>query len=69
MPEEPIIETRNIETRAGTMVVEMTQSFMDRVRLQFDLGARDLVTDDQVRMFVWGAVDGALKKAESTTRQ
>lgn len=62
---EPIIETRSIETRDGTLVIEMTQAFMDRVRLHFGLGASLPVTDDHLRTYVLRAVDGAVRKAES----
>lgn len=62
---EPIIETRSIETRDGTLVIEMTQAFMDRVRLHFGLGASVVVTDAHLREYVWNAVDNAVKKAEA----
>jgi uncharacterized protein (DUF2267 family) len=44
--------------------VEMTDEFLVRVRKQFNLDANAEVSDDHVRMFVWGAVDNAVKKVE-----
>jgi len=60
---EPIIETRSIATRDGTLVIEMTQSFIDRVRSQFDLDADAVLTDDHLKLYVWGAVNNAVVKA------
>ncbi len=60
---EPIIETRTIETRAGALVIEMTQSFVDRVRSHFNVGPEVPLADDHLKMYVWGAVNSAVTKA------
>lgn len=60
---EPIVETRNIATRDGVMTIEMTQSFIDRVRSQFDIDTATSPSDEHLKMYVWGAVNNAINKA------
>ena len=60
---EPIVETRAIETRGGTLVIEMTQSFVDRVRSHFNVNPGAPLADDHLKMYVWGAVNSAVTKA------
>lgn len=59
----PIVETRSIETRGGSLVIEMTQAFIDRIKSQFDLGLSEPVTDDHLKTYLWGAVSNAVEKA------
>lgn len=59
------IETRKIELpQGGTLEVQLTQEFLDKIKKQFMLHPEQVVTDDHVRMFVYGATDIALKKIE-----
>lgn len=48
----------------GTMEVNLTEEFLDRVRYQFSLTPKSYVEDDYIRMFIYGAVDSSLCKAE-----
>lgn len=60
---EPVIETRSIATRDGTLVIEMTQTFIDRVKRQFNLDRAAVLTDDHLKLYLWGAVNNAVNKA------
>lgn len=66
MAEAPIIvETRDIPLpKGGTLTVEMTQAFIDRLRSRFGLLTDEPLDDDHVRMFVWGSFDAAVTKVE-----
>jgi len=59
-----IIETRKIQTPDGVLEVQMTQQFIDRAKQHFGLLASQSLEDDHVRMYVWGAVNTAVDKAE-----
>jgi hypothetical protein len=50
--------------KGGTLEVQVTQSFIDRVRYQFGIPASDPVSDEHVRMFIWGALNFAIERAE-----
>lgn len=45
----------------------MTQAFIDRVRQRFGLLQDQAVDDEHVRLYVWGAVNTAVNKAERET--
>jgi hypothetical protein len=61
-----IVESRDIELPTGaTLNVAMTQEFIDRARLHFGLSSEEKLDDDHVRMYVWGAVNTAVDRAES----
>ncbi len=61
-----IVETRNITLpQGGTLEVTMTQEFIDKLRQHFGLFGDQPIEDDQIRMFVWGAFNGAIDKAEN----
>lgn len=64
MNEQKIVETRRISTPEGILEVEMTQEFIDRVRQHFGLFGNQSLENDHVRMYVWGAVNTAVTKAE-----
>ena len=49
--------------RGGTLEIQMTPSFIDKVRYHFGLKESDPVTDDHFRMFIWGALNFAIEKA------
>jgi hypothetical protein len=62
------METRSIKLPVGgTLEVEMSEAFIDRIKKQFGLMDDERVTDDMVRMFVWGAVNTAVNKVESNS--
>lgn len=64
MSEKKIVETRKISTPEGILEVEMTQEFIDRARQHFGLFGDQQLENDHVRMYVWGAVNTAVTKAE-----
>lgn len=49
--------------RGGQLEVEMSREFVHLVSRQFGLSPNEL-TDDHVRMFVWGSLKNAIDKAE-----
>lgn len=59
-----IVNTRNLKTKDGTLVVEMTQAFIDKVRRHFELSVDEDLTDEHVKNYVWHVVDVAVAKAE-----
>ena len=60
------MEVRNIKLPVGgTLEIEMSEAFIDRIKKQFGLMDDERVTDDMVRMFVWGAVNTAVNKVEA----
>lgn len=62
---ENFIETRSITLPKGcTLEIKITQELLDRIRYQFQIDKSETVTDDHMRMFIWGAVSTALDKAE-----
>lgn len=50
--------------KGGTLEVEVTEKFLEVVRAHFGVPTYQDVTDDQVRMYVWGAFKNAIDKAE-----
>lgn len=58
-------ETRHIKLpKGGTLELEIQPGFYDRVRRHFSMQPSDHVDDERIRMFIFGAVKGALDKAE-----
>lgn len=58
-------ETRSISLPSGGVLeVRMSPQFLSIVRKHFGI---EEVTDDHIRMFLWGAVDGAITKEERQT--
>lgn len=61
------IEHREIVLpKGGTLHIDMTQEFIDRVRLHFDLAEGVKLTNDQIRMYVFGSVNSAINKETET---
>lgn len=48
----------------GTLEVEMSEAFLQKLREHFELKDGAAVDDDHVRMFIWGACNTAISKAE-----
>jgi len=62
-------ETRNILLpNGGTLHVTMTDQFIVALRNHFKLAADERIEDDHIRMFIFGAVKGALDKAEAESQ-
>lgn len=62
-------ETRDIALpQGGTLRVTMSDQFITTLRSHFKLGADEQIHDDHVRMFIFGAVKGALDKAENEAK-
>jgi hypothetical protein len=65
MADIPIVETRSIPVQDGqTLEVQMTQPFIDRLRQHFGLFGDQRLEDEQVKLYVWGAVNTAVAKVE-----
>ena len=50
--------------KGGDLALEYTEEFMTKIREQFELEEDAEVSDDQIRMFLFGACKTALDKAE-----
>lgn len=57
-------EVRTIELPGGRLEVTMTEEFIEQLRKRFMLDPNQPVEDDHIRMFIWGAVNAAVKKVE-----
>ena len=59
------VETRHITLpKGGVLEIQMTQELLDRIKYQFGVDSTRSITDDHVRMFIWGTVNNAVDKAE-----
>jgi len=64
MQEVQFVEVRNVELpRGGNLEVQLTQDMIDKIGSQFGVASVD-ITDEHVRMYIWGAVKSAIEKAE-----
>ena len=62
-------ETRDIQLpKGGTLEVEILPGFYDTVRKHFALPIGSYVSDDHIRMFVFGSLKTAVDKAEQDER-
>ena len=58
-------ETRKIALpKGGELEIRLSHEFLWKVSEQFSVPV-DEVTNDHIRMFVWGAMKSAIDKAES----
>lgn len=56
---------RNIALpKGGTLEVDVTPQFLDVVRKHFQLSPKAIVSDEHIRMYVWGAFKNAIDKAD-----
>jgi hypothetical protein len=55
--------------QGGTLEVEMTSEFIAELRKHYQLSSDQAVDDDHVRMYVWGALNNAVDKAEREVKQ
>ena len=63
--QDTLSETRNIALpRGGVLEVKMSEALYGRIRNHFGLSFEQKVNDDHIRMFIWGAVNNAVEKAE-----
>ena len=59
------MEKRNIELPNGSMLeVEATERFYEAIRFEYNLDKNISITDDQIRMFVYGTMNNAVAEAE-----
>lgn len=62
-----LIETRKITTPKGSILeIDMTDEFLKKVKQHFCLTEKENISDDQLRMFVFGTVKTAIDKAEAS---
>jgi len=50
--------------KGGMLEVDLTDEFLEIVKKHFDLSSKLDVTDDHVRMYIWGSFKNAIDKAE-----
>jgi hypothetical protein len=50
--------------RGAVLEVDITTEFLEVVRKHFDLLSASNVTDDHIRMYIWGSFKNAIDKAE-----
>lgn len=50
--------------KGGTLEVDATPQFLEAVARQFSLPSSSDVSDDYIRMYVWGALKNAVDKAD-----
>jgi len=50
--------------KGGALEVEMTPEFLNVVRDHFNLPKMNTVSDEHIRMYIWGAFKNAIDKAE-----
>lgn len=71
MTVDPMVIHNAVERRTiilpkgGELHLDMTQEFIDRVRLTFALDEGVSPTDEQVRMYIFGSVNCAIGKEEA----
>jgi hypothetical protein len=59
------METRIIHLpKGGDLEVQLTSRFLDAVATAFEIPSPAEVTDDHIRMYVYGAFKNALDKAQ-----
>lgn len=64
-----IVEVRKIPVQGGQVLeVSLTPEFVAILRKHFDLSEGQLLEDDHIRMYVWGAFNNAVGKAEKDVR-
>lgn len=51
--------------KGGTLEVDMTPEFLGVVRKHFNLPAMNTVSDDHIRMYIYGAFKGAIDRQEN----
>ena len=68
-PMDNIVETRIVSLRNGEfLTLDITDSFYPKVREKFNLGPDEFVSDDYVRMFLFGVVKTAVDKVENENK-
>jgi hypothetical protein len=66
MQDNQLTETRYVElSQGGTLEVQLTQRLLDVIKSQFGI-TDDRVSDDHIRMFMWGSIKNALDKVEES---
>ena len=56
---------KNIQLpKGGTLEVDVTPKFLNIVRSHFNIPESQSVSDDYIRMYIWGAFKNAVDKAE-----
>ena len=63
---DPIfVDSRKIELPKGQYLeIEMTQEFIDKLVIYFNLTDQNELSDEHIRRFVWGSLNNALDKIE-----
>lgn len=68
-PVNTIVETRSVPLPKGeTLLLDITESFYPTLRKKFNLSEEEHVSDEHIRMFVFGTLKSAIDKAENEQR-
>jgi len=59
-----MIKRNVVVPKGGDLVLEYTEEFMTKIREQFNLEPNSDVSDEHIRMFLFGACKTAFDKAE-----
>lgn len=63
MNDKRFIESRVIELPHGyELEISMTQEFIDKLIIHYNLQSREELTDHMIRSFVWGSLNDAVNK-------
>ena len=58
-----VIDKRTIMLpKGGELEVELSDKFVQAIKRQFDISDDQQVEDDHIRMYIYGAVKGAIDK-------
>jgi hypothetical protein len=62
------MEKRNVSLPSGhTLEVDIMPGFYERVRQHFSMSSEERVSDEHIRMFVFGVVKSAVDKCEPSS--
>jgi len=55
---------KNIDLpRGGTLEVDVTPQFLEILKKHFNFSKHEEITDDHIRMFIWGSLNNAIEKS------
>jgi len=59
------MEKRNVTLpNGGILEIEATDRFYEAIRFEYKLDESTTITDDHIRLFVYGTMNNAVEKAE-----
>jgi len=59
------METVNITLpQGGNLEVQITPEFMEKIQEHFNIESPENISEDHIRMFLYGSINSAIEKAE-----